>query len=240
MMPSPTAPPLFAFDDVSVEIDGHYALRHVSTTIPSAGITAILGPSGSGKTTLLRLCNRLTVPTSGSVFYRGTSLDQLDPLALRREVGMVFQQPAPFPGTVRENFVIAVGDADQPAMAAVLERVHLDRSFLSRPAQELSVGEAQRVCMARTLLTEPAVLLLDEPTSALDVESRLAIERLVQRLAGEGVAVVWVTHDLEQASRVATGSIVLIDGRLGSEAEARAFRGDEPAPRAKGVSRGGH
>jgi putative ABC transport system ATP-binding protein len=234
------APPLFEFTDVTVEIDGRLMLANVSGAIPSTGVTVVLGPSGSGKTTLLRLCNRLSVPTSGSVSYRGDDLDTLDPLALRRAVGMVFQRPTPFRGTVRENLAVAVADAGDEAMTEVLARVNLDLAFLSRQAQELSGGEAQRVCLARTLLTEPAALLLDEPTSALDVDSRLAFERLVRQLADVGTAVVWVTHDLEQARRVGDRSIVLIEGRIRSEAEARAYREREPELREGGAEDGSH
>ncbi len=218
-----TAPPLFSFNDVSVSVDGRLALDRVSLQIERTGITAVVGPSGSGKTTLLRLCNRLTVPSSGWVRYRGEPLDQLDPLTLRRAVGMVFQVPTPFPGTVRDNLLVAVADASEVAMVAALEDAGLERSFLSRDAQALSGGEAQRVCLARTLLTEPAVLLLDEPTSALDIDARLAFEGVVRRIADAGTSVVWVTHDLEQAQRVADRSIVLMGGRVASEAEARRF-----------------
>lgn len=232
--------PLFTFTEVTVVFDGRRALANVSCAIPSGGVTVVLGPSGSGKTTLLRLCNRLTVPTSGSVSYRGDDLDTLDPLALRRAVGMVFQQPTPFPGSVRDNLAVAVADASESEMTAALERVNLDSSFLGRPAQELSGGEAQRVCLARTLMTEPEVLLLDEPTSSLDVDSRLAFERLIGHVADEGTAVVWVTHDLEQARRVGDSSIVLIDGRVGSDAEARSFREHQPESPEEDVDDGSH
>lgn len=218
-----TDAPLFSFHDVSVVVGGRQALDGVDVEIERAGITVVLGPSGSGKTTLLRLCNRLTVPSHGSVRYGGEPLDQFDPLALRRAVGMVFQVPTPFAGSVRDNLLVAVSNASDAAMVAALEDVGLERSFMSRDAQALSGGEAQRVCLARTLLTEPAVLLLDEPTSALDIDARLAFERAVRRIADAGTSVVWVTHDLEQAQRVADRTIVLVDGRLASEVEARRF-----------------
>ena len=94
------------------------------------------------------------------------------------------------------------------------------------------------MCLARTLLTEPAVLLLDEPTSALDVDSRFAFQGVVRRLAAAGTSVVWVTHDLEQAARVGDRSIVLIDGRIRSEAEARAYREHQPESRERGAENG--
>ena len=222
----------------TVEIDGRRALNEVSCTVEASGITVVLGPSGSGKTTLLRLCNRLTVPTSGKISYRGESLDAVDPLALRRAVGMVFQRPTPFAGSVRDNLQVAVADAGDNAMSALLTSVGLDRSFLDRDAQSLSGGEAQRVCLARTMLTEPEAVLLDEPTSALDVDARLAFERLMRGIADAGTPVVWVTHDLEQARRVGDRSIVLVEGRLGSEEEARHFIDHEAELAAEGADDG--
>jgi putative ABC transport system ATP-binding protein len=215
--------PLFEFRDVSMKIGGQHVLRHLSLLVPESGVTVILGPSGSGKTTLLRMCNRLSLPTSGSVLFRGENIARCDPLALRREVGMVFQRPTALPGSVRDNLTVADSGADGARMTATLERVGLDDSFLGRTARELSGGELQRVCLARTLLACPSVLLLDEPTTALDVNRRLDFERLAREFAGDGVPVVWVTHDLDQAHRLGDVSIVLVEGRLGSEDEARAF-----------------
>ncbi len=232
------ARPLFTFDRVTVEIGGRRALNEVSCAVAASGITVVLGPSGSGKATLLRLCNRLTVPTGGTVRYRGERRDELDPLALRRAVGMVFQRPAPFVGTVRDNLEVAVADASDEAMSSVLTGVGLDHSFLDRDAQALSGGEAQRVCLARTMLTEPEALLLDEPTSALDIDARLAFERLMRGIADTGTPIVWVTHDLEQARRVGNRSIVLVEGRLGTEEEARRFIDRDAALAAEGADRG--
>ena len=174
----------------------------------------LVGPSGAGKSTVLRLLDRLEVPTSGEVRFRGRALDDLDVLALRRRVGMVFQRPAPFPGTVRDNLLVADPDADEEALTAALHAARLDAAFLDRPADELSGGEAQRMCLARTLVTRPEVLLMDEPTSALDPEATRRLERTARRLAGEGHELVWVTHDLEQAHRLGGEIVVLIDGRV--------------------------
>ena len=113
------------------------------------------------------MCNRLEVPTRGNVFYRGRELSSLDPLELRRQVGMVFQRPILFAGTVRDNLAEADGDADGSRLTEALERAALEGSFLDRPANELSGGEAQRVCLARTLIADPDVLVMDEPTSSL-------------------------------------------------------------------------
>jgi putative ABC transport system ATP-binding protein len=152
------------------------------------------------------------------VRFRGEDLAAVDPLTHRRRVGMVFQRPVPFGGSVRDNLRVAAEDADEGRMARALERAHLQAAFLDRPAGELSGGECQRACLARTLITEPEVLLMDEPTSALDPDARAALERLAGELARDGVPVVWVTHDLDQARRLADWVLVMAAGRV---AEAR-------------------
>src|SRR5499425_3506074 len=116
----------FEFQRVSVSRAGRRVLDEVTARIPAAGITVVAGPSGAGKTTLLRLCNRLEVPDTGTVCYRGRPLDELDPLMLRRRVGMVFQRPIPFPGSVADNLAVARPDADGEELAALLRRVALD------------------------------------------------------------------------------------------------------------------
>lgn len=210
-------------------------LDGVDVEIPARGVTVVVGPSGSGKSTLLRLCNRLAAPTSGRILFRGADLSGLDPLAHRRMVGMVFQQPTPFGGSVGDNLRVASAEADDTVMRRALARAHLPAAFLDRPAGELSGGESQRACLARTLITNPEVLLMDEPTSALDGEARHALEALALELAGDGVPVVWVTHDLEQAVRLAGWVIVLEEGRVRASGEPTAAavaghvgRGSEP------------
>jgi putative ABC transport system ATP-binding protein len=177
-------------------------------------VTCVVGPSGAGKSSLLRLCNRLEVPTSGTVTLRGRDLADLDPLGLRRRVGMVFQRPTPFAGTVADNLRVAVPELTDAEAAAVLVRVGLAPAFLDRPAHELSGGEAQRMCLARTLTTGPEVLLMDEPTSSLDRDARTVLETLTRRLVTDGVSVLWVTHDLAQMRRLADEVLVLLDGTL--------------------------
>jgi putative ABC transport system ATP-binding protein len=177
-------------------------------------VTAIIGPSGAGKSSLLRLCNRLEVADRGLVAFHGEDVRGMDPLALRRRVGMVFQTPTPFAGTGRDNLAVARPDLDDDGARAALGRVGLDPGLLERPAAELSGGEAQRLCIARTLVTGPEVLLMDEPTSSLDPAATLALEDLGRGLLAEGVVSVWVTHDLDQMRRVADRVLVLIDGAI--------------------------
>ena len=203
--------------------EGVTILDHVSASVPASGITVLAGPSGAGKTTLLRLCNRLEVPTGGRVLFHGDDVATLDPLAHRRRVGMVFQRPTLFPGTIRDNLAVADPSADDARLRDALAQAALDESFLDRVGDDLSGGEAQRACIARALLTDPEVLLMDEPTSALDPDARESIERLGRALADGGLALVWVSHDLDQVRRVADRTIVLIEGRPATPAEADAF-----------------
>lgn len=191
-------------------------------TLPDAGITAIAGPSGAGKSTLLRCCNRLEAPDGGTVRYRGEDIAALDPLAHRRAVGMVFQAPVLFPGTVADNLRVADPGADDERVAALLRRAALDPdAFAGRDADTLSGGEGQRACLARTLATDPHVILMDEPTSALDADASDELEALMRTLAGDGVPVLLVTHDEAQLERVADHVLRLQDGRVARALEHR-------------------
>ena len=180
------------------------------------GSTALLGASGSGKSTLLRLLDRLADPDEGVVRFRGEDVRELDPLELRRRACLVPQLPAPVPGTVAEN--VALGprlcgrDAD---VARPLELAGLGGDYADRDAGRLSVGEQQRVMLARALALEPEVLLLDEPTSALDEGARSAVERtLLDLRRGLGMSMVIVTHDRAQAERLAERIVEIQDGRI--------------------------
>jgi putative ABC transport system ATP-binding protein len=169
------------------------------------GVTAVLGPSGAGKSSLLRLLNRLADADAGTVRFEGRDVRELDPLELRRRACLVPQLPAPVEGTVADN--VSLGprlcgrDAD---VGRALEHAGLDRSFADRSPERLSVGEQQRVMLARALALEPDVLLLDEPTSALDEGSRAGVERTLAELGREGeTSMVLVTHERAQAERLA-------------------------------------
>jgi putative ABC transport system ATP-binding protein len=215
-------PPLFSFESVSVGPEDARRLDGLDARLPSGGLTVVAGPSGSGKSTLLRLCNRLEVPSAGTVCHRGEDVSKRDPLELRREVAMVFQRPVTFAGTVLDNLREADPDCDEPRGAALLERAGLDESFLARDAGELSGGEAQRACLARALATDPRVMLMDEPTSSLDGKAANVLEQLARQLVDDGTPVVWVTHSEEQMRRLADHVLLLSDGRVdraGSAAE---------------------
>lgn len=185
----------FEYRNVRVDGDSAPIIEGFSARIPADGLTAMVGPSGAGKTTLLRLLNRLDDPDGGDVLLDGRDVRSYDVLELRRRVQYVGQVPVTFPGTVAANVGVEV--------EALLTRVGLPPALADRDADRLSVGEAQRMCLARALARHPECLLLDEPTSALDTASKGGVEALVRTLADEGLTVVMVTHDPRQASELA-------------------------------------
>jgi putative ABC transport system ATP-binding protein len=175
-------------------------LRELSLVI-EPGATAILGPSGSGKSTLLRLLNRLADADEGVVRFHGDDLRELDPLELRRRAVLVPQLPAPVPGSVADNvrFGPALRGVDVDPLGP-LDQAGLDSSYAERDAGRLSVGEQQRVMLARALALDPEVLLLDEPTAALDERTKDGVERTLAELR---CSTVLVTHERAQAERLA-------------------------------------
>ena len=187
-----------------VDGDDGSIVEGFAAVIPRVGLTAMVGSSGAGKTTLLRLLNRLDDPDAGQVLLDGKDVRDYDVLQLRRRVQYVGQVPVTFPGTVAENLAMAEPSADA---AILLERVGLNTALATRRADALSVGEAQRLSLARALACEPEALLLDEPTSALDTASKGGIEQLIRSLADGGLTVVLVTHDPRQAADLA-GAVI--------------------------------
>jgi phosphate transport system ATP-binding protein len=204
-------------EDLNIYYGDFLAVRDVSMEIPERQITAFIGPSGCGKSTLLRCFNRLndlieSFHLDGKLSYRGENLygDGIDPVAVRRRVGMVFQQPNPFPKSIYDN--IAYG-----ARVTGRENVNLDelverslrqaalweevKDKLKENGLSLSGGQQQRLCIARAISIEPDLILLDEPCSSLDPISTLKIEDLLRKLA-EDYTIVIVTHNMQQASRV--------------------------------------
>ena len=217
------------------------AVRDVSLECAAGAITAIIGPSGCGKSTLLRCINRLheTVPgaaTSGQIRVGLTDIyaADVDPGALRRRVGMVFQRPTPFPTmSVFDNVAAGIRAADAPvrkrALAECVERALrraglwgevVDR--LDGSAYALSGGQQQRLCLARALAVEPQVLLLDEPTASLDPLGTQRIEELLYELRGD-VTVIIVTHNMQQAARISDSTAFLLDGALVEHAPTRSL-----------------
>jgi ABC-type methionine transport system ATPase subunit len=198
---------------------GAEILAGVDALVPDGEVTAVVGPSGAGKSTLLRAINRLIEPTSGEVYLDGEPTGSLEPLELRRRVGMVFQIPALFGDSVEDTILYGARLAGRSAdPGRLLEVVGLDSSVSGRRPETLSVGQQQRVAIARALALQPEALLLDEPTSALDEGARRKIEELVGDLnARLGLTMLFVSHDLSQVERVADRVVVLAEGRSEGE-----------------------
>ncbi len=193
-------------------------LRDINLAIPEEQVLTITGPSGSGKSSLLSLLNLLRNPTRGRILLDERDIRLINVLELRRKVGIAFQKPYLFKGTVEYNVLLGPslrGVKSRYSPEQLLEMVGLDASLLQREATILSGGEQQRVTLARTLANEPEVLLLDEVTASLDSDSAHFIEGLVRKLSeNKGITVIWVTHDPEQVQRVSDQNVVLVDGKV--------------------------
>jgi glutamine transport system ATP-binding protein len=218
-MPEPAA---VSFMDVSKRFaDGAAALDGVSLDVQTREFLTVIGESGSGKTTLLRLINRLSEPTAGTVRVGGADIMSLDPVALRRRVGYVFQEVGLFPHmTVAENIMLAptevknVPKAEARATAErLLARVGLQDKADARPAS-LSGGQKQRVAIARALAMSPQIMLFDEATSALDPEMVGEVLQVIRDLAEEGMTMVLVTHEMGFAREVADRVLFMDDGKI--------------------------
>jgi phosphate transport system ATP-binding protein len=238
-----------AVDSVSISYGPKRVVNSVSLPIRQGEVLAMIGPSGCGKTTLLRSLNRLTELTKtarleGRITLDGGDIAALEPTELRRRVTMVFQQPNPFPMSVFDNIAYVLreqakrrpGKASlRPAVEEALHRAGLleeVKDNLEHPALRLSGGQQQRLCIARALAVNPEVLLLDEPCSALDPQSTKVIEDLIVKLRDE-VAVVIVTHNLQQAHRVADHVAFMYLGELVEYATAPALFGNPHQQRTK-------
>jgi putative ABC transport system ATP-binding protein len=193
-------------------------VNDVSVEIRTRELVAVVGPSGSGKSSFLRLLNRLDEPTSGTVHLEGVDYRQIPPRELRRRIGMVTQRAFLFPGSVAENISFGPRQRGEELPLDEIDRllVHVGLpGFADRNVANLSGGEAQRVSLARALANSPTVLLLDEPTSALDQEAKLGIELLIEKIVQQSrLTCVLVTHDFEQASRIADRVMVFQAGRV--------------------------
>jgi phosphate transport system ATP-binding protein len=208
---------VFAVDGLSVSYDGQVALKDVSLDVQRNRITAFIGPSGCGKSTFIRCFNRMNdlIPdaqVSGTIRYHGHDLyaPEIDPVEVRRRIGMVFQKPNPFPKSIYDNVAFGPrvldldGDLDDIVERALTRAALWDevKDRLKKTALSLSGGQQQRLCIARCLAVEPDVLLMDEPASALDPIATTRIEDLMHELKRDYTIVI-VTHNMQQAARVA-------------------------------------
>ena len=204
----------FLLERVSVVRGEASVLREVSAHFPGGRCSTVRGASGSGKTTLLRLFNRLIDPTVGRVLLDDVPLTELDVLVLRRRVGLVAQAPVVLTDAVLDEVRVGRPDLSERRVTELLARVGLGEKFVTRPTSGLSGGEAQRLCLARSLALEPKVLLLDEPTSALDGPSAAVIATLVRDHVSEGGTVVLASHDQALVGSVADRVFEINRGRV--------------------------
>lgn len=197
-------------------------LQKISMHVDSGEVLTVVGPSGSGKSTLLRLFNRLQEPDSGMVLFAGENIQSIDPPSLRARISLVAQSPFLFQGSVLDNLQAparlrrsALPDADDPSVRDILELCQVSQSWLKRDARKLSLGQQQRVCLARALTGPCEILLLDEPTSALDRPTADLMARTFRQLSKQqNLGIIFVTHDLRLAERCADRVALLLDGAI--------------------------
>ena len=216
--------------DMCLWYGNHQALKNVNIEIPEKSITAFIGPSGCGKSTFLKTLNRMNdlipnVKTTGDICYEGQDIydAEVDVNHLRKEIGMVFQKPNPFPMSIYDNVAYGPrthGITNKVQLDEIVERALKDAALwdevkdrLKKNALGLSGGQQQRLCIARALAVEPKVLLMDEPTSALDPISTSRIEELVMELKDK-YTIVMVTHNMQQAVRVSDYTAFFLLGEL--------------------------
>ena len=205
------------------------ALNDISMDFPEKKVTALIGPSGCGKSTLLRLLNRMNdliigTRVEGKVVFEGKDIyaDNIDPVEIRRKIGMVFQKPNPFPKTIYNNIsygpkLNGLGNSDLDTLVeqSLKQAVLWDevKDLLNKSAMALSGGQQQRLCIARALAMKPDVLLMDEPTSALDPVSTAKIEELIEELKKDYTIII-VTHNMQQAARISDETAFFYLGNL--------------------------
>ena len=216
--------------DMCLWYGDHQALKHVKIEIPERSITALIGPSGCGKSTFLKTLNRMNdlipgVKITGDIRYKGTDIfsREVDVNNLRKEIGMVFQKPNPFPMSIYDNIAYGPrthGITSKVQLDEIVERALRDAAIwdevkdrLKKNALGMSGGQQQRLCIARALAVQPRILLMDEPTSALDPISTSHIEELVMELK-ETYTIVMVTHNMQQAVRVSDYTAFFLLGEL--------------------------
>lgn len=205
--------------DLSLQINDTTILQNVNFTVERGTSLVIIGPSGSGKSSLLRCLNRLVEPSKGRIMLDSDDVTALDIIQLRLRVGMIFQKPAPFEGTVRDNILYGIqlrgGSLSDEELYDVLDRSALPHKLLDKKANALSGGQEQRLAIARALANKPEILLLDEPTSALDPIATRDVEETLLHLRDEhGLTLIWVSHQIEQARRVGQYVLFLEQGKL--------------------------
>ena len=222
--------PILYARDLNLHYGDFHALKNINIDIPEKQITAFIGPSGCGKSTFLKTMNRMQdlvpgVKIEGDLFFRGQDVNSkdLDVTELRRQIGMVWQKPNPFPMSVYDNITYGPklhGSHSKAELDEIVEKSLRGAALwdelkdrLKKSALGLSGGQQQRLCIARSLAVEPEVLLMDEPTSALDPASTMRIEELMSELK-KNYTVVIVTHNMQQAARISDQCAFFLVGEL--------------------------
>ena len=209
---------LLRFEAISLEVHGHQILRDISFSVDAGESITIIGPSGSGKSTILKLASSLISPTGGTISFHGKPIESYVLTEYRQRVAYCFQQPYLFGQTVRGNlsfpFAIRGCSVDERRIKELFDLFHINLQLLEKPNTELSGGEMQRICLIRSLLFAPEVLLLDEVTSALDVENTEWVEQGLMQLHKEGLTLLEVTHNLEQSARMGQRRITVKEGYI--------------------------
>ncbi len=206
-------------------------LKGLSLAVPEHQVTVVIGPSGGGKSTLVRLINRLEDPSSGQISLFAENILNLDVLQLRRRIGVVPQKPLMFDGSVMENLQRPFeyrGESppgpEDDLTISTLSLCRLKASLLPQKARSLSLGEQQRVSLARALICRPNILVLDEPTSALDRPTADRLAATLRDICGkQNLTMLMVTHDLRLAEQVADRIAYLEDGRILEQGAAKAL-----------------
>ena len=212
---------LLELSNISYIVKDKSIISDVSLSVNQGDYITIVGPSGSGKSTLLKLCSDLISPTSGTITYNDRPLTAIDPKSYRREVGYCFQRPYLFAKTVRRNILFPYDirglKPDMSRIEYLFDLLHMPLNYMERPNDELSGGEMQRICLIRSLIFEPKVLLLDEVTSALDATNTSIVENVIDELHKKGITIISITHNEEQSLRIANRRITIVDGQLAKE-----------------------
>lgn len=211
--------PAIHFKHVDYSIGNLTILKDITGSFPAGKITTLVGPSGAGKTTLLKLCNGLLSPDSGDIYINGTSIQQYEPVELRRTVGIALQSAPMIEGSVYDNLALPLAlkneKLDESWAFSLLEDVGLGKELLKRNVKDLSGGQRQKVSIARTLVNRPEILLLDEITSSLDRTSLKEIEELIVKINQKyKTAIVWITHNLQQALEIGDFTWVMMEGEV--------------------------
>lgn len=211
---------LLEFHNVSFVNDDKEILKNITVSIGQSDFISVVGPSGSGKSTFLKLCSHLISPTNGTITFKGENFTEYNPTNLRKSIAYCFQTPYLFGDTVMENvnfpFSIRNIKYDSKRVCELFSVFQMEEDYLNKDVKNLSGGEKQRIALIRSLIFLPEILLLDEITSALDVDNAIIVEKAIDSLNKDGIAVLWITHNHEQSRKYANKVLSIEAGGIKS------------------------